>query len=108
MTAQLYTIDDEGEAKAVSLAEYEVWESSIPKESRTALGKRLRTDTVGSVIVATVFLATPIGYFGRRPQLWITIEIGPGHHEEHVYSSHRAAMSGHAKACRDLRKLAKI
>lgn len=96
----IYILDPENNARPVSWQEYDAWEAEIPKENRTALGKRLAVDHFGSVVVVTTFMATPIGYFGRKPQLWITLTIGPGIWEESRYSSHRAALSGHASACK--------
>jgi hypothetical protein len=103
MSVQLYVLNPEGEASPATLAEYDQWEQSIPAESKSAVGKQLKKDFVEGVVVITVFFCTPIGFFGKRPQLWMTMEIGPDHHEEHLYSSHRAALSGHSKAVRDLR-----
>jgi hypothetical protein len=97
---QLYILDSENVARSVSWQEYDAWEETNPKESRTAFGKRLAVNHFGEITVLTVFVSTPIGYFGRKPQLWITLTIGPNIWEESRYSSHRAAMSGHASACK--------
>lgn len=103
MSHTLYILDDDNHAHPVSWGDYEAWEDRIPQEERCALGKRLRVDTIGSVSVATVFLATPIGFYGRKPQLWLTLAVGDGYWEERRYSSHRAAISGHSAACRALK-----
>jgi len=96
----LYILDAENNARPVSWHEYDAWESEIPKENRTAFGKRIAVNHFGTTTVLTVFVSTPIGYFGRKPQLWITLTIGPDVWEESRYSSHRAALSGHASACK--------
>src|SRR6056297_1946976 len=75
MANQLYILDDDHSARPVTWGEYDRWEESLPQEDRCALGKRIRTEISGGVVVTTVFLMTPIGYFGRRPQLWLTMSI---------------------------------
>lgn len=102
-SSQLYILDHDNSPVPVSWGEYERWEERIPPDQRCALGKRLKHETIDGVSVITVFLATPVGYYGRKPQLWITIEAGDGHWSERRYSSHRAAMSGHTAACRSVK-----
>lgn len=103
MSQQLYILNDEYNAVAVSWGSYDEWESRIKREERSVLGKRLRVDTVGNTNVTTYFVSTPIGFYGRKPQLWVTIASG-GTSNERVYSSHRAAINGHLSQVRDLRK----
>lgn len=103
MSQQLYILDDDHNAIPVSWGKYDEWEARIKREDKSVLGMRLRADTVGSTSVTTYFLSTPIGFFGRKPQLWITIASGSNSNER-VYSSHRAAISGHLSEVRDLRK----
>lgn len=95
----VYILDAEGNTQHVSLQEYDKWEEKIPKHERSVLGKKLAVNIVGSVQVITYFICTPIGYYGRKPQLWYTVTSGPDMWVERRYSSHRAAMSGHVKAC---------
>lgn len=99
---QLYILNEENNAVPVSWQEYDAWEESIPKEHRSALGRRIEQTHIGPVMVVTVFVATPIGYYGRKPQLWLTLSVGPEIWEERRYSSHRAALQGHAAACREI------
>lgn len=107
MSQQLYILDDDHQAIPVSWGKYDEWEAHISREDKSVLGKKLRVDTVGSTSVVTYFLSTPIGFFGRKPQLWITIASGSVN-VERVYSSHRAAISGHLNQLRELRKVPAI
>lgn len=99
--AQLYILDDDNNARPVTWGEYDIWEERLAKHERCALGKMLRKDFAGGVAVYTVFLMTCIGYFGRKPQLWLTTTVGDGIFHERRYSSHRAAIQGHLAACRE-------
>ena len=103
MTAQLYILDADNNARPVSWQEYDQWEEQIPEDQRCALGKRIKQDVISGTTIVTFFLATPVGYFGRKPQLWITLALGDGVWDERRYSSHRAAISGHLAACRESR-----
>lgn len=102
--SQLYILDEDNNARPVSWQEYDQWEEQIPKDLRCALGKRIKQDTIDGANIITFFLATPVGYFGRKPQLWLTLVIGTGVWDERRYSSHRAAVSGHLAACREFRQ----
>ncbi len=95
MSQQLYMLDDDNQAIPVSWGKYEEWESRLSRSDKSVLGKKLRSDTVGNSNVTTFFMSTPIGFYGRKPQLWVTIASGPDLFIERVYSSHRAAISGH-------------
>jgi hypothetical protein len=103
MGQQLYILNDESNAIPVSWGAYEEWESRIKREQRSVLGKKLRCDTVGNTSVVTYFISTPIGFYGRKPQLWVTIASGAVNNER-VYTSHRAAINGHLAELRELRK----
>jgi len=103
MSQQLYILDDDHNAIPVSWGKYDEWEARIKREDKSVLGMRLRADTVGNTSVTTYFVSTPIGFFGRKPQLWLTIASG-GNSNERVYSSHRAAINGHLAELRELRK----
>jgi len=107
MSQQLYMLDDDNQAIPVSWGKYEEWESRLSRKDKSVLGKKLRSDTVGNTNVTTFFMSTPIGFYGRKPQLWVTIASGPDLFIERVYSSHRAAISGHLAQIRDLKKLQK-
>lgn len=107
MSQQLYILDDDNQAIPVSWGKYDEWEARIKREERSVLGKKLRVDTVGNTSVVTYFVSTPIGFFGRKPQLWITIASGATNNER-VYSSHRAAIQGHLTEVRELRKVPAI
>jgi hypothetical protein len=102
--SQLYILDQDNIPRPVTWQEYDSWEETIPEDQRCALGRRVKQDMIGEINVITVFLATPIGYFGRKPQLWLTLSIGKNVWEERRYSSHRAAISGHLSACREFRQ----
>lgn len=103
MAQQLYILNENNEPQPVTWGKYDQWEEKLPKDARCALGKRIKTDVIGGVTVVTVFLMCPIGYYGRKPQLWYTLAAGDGIFDERRYSSHRAALQGHASACREYR-----
>jgi hypothetical protein len=108
MSQQLYILDDDNQAIPVTWGKYDEWEARIKREDRSVLGKKLRVDTVGNTSVVTYFVSTPIGFFGRKPQLWITIASGSVN-VERVYSSHRAAISRTPDTkLRELRKVPAI
>jgi hypothetical protein len=107
MSQQLYMLDEDNQAIPVSWGKYEEWESCLNRSEKSVLGKKLRSDTVGNTNVTTFFMSTPIGFYGRKPQLWVTIASGPDLFIERVYSSHRAAISGHLAQIRDLKKAKK-
>ena len=99
--SQLYILDQDNNARPVSWQEYDQWEDQVPKEMRCALGRRIKQDCINNTSIITMFLATPVGFFNRKPQLWLTLVVGPGVWEERRYSSHRAAVSGHLAACKE-------
>ena len=102
MGPQLYILNDDNEAKPVNWGDYQAWEERIRPEDRCALGKLIRKDCVKETVVVTFFLASPSGFHGRSPQCWISIVASPNLHEQHVYSSHRACISGHNSILRKL------
>lgn len=104
MSQQLYILDDDQQAIPVSWGQYEAWESRLKRQDKSVLGKKLRSDTVGNINVTTFFMATAIGFYGRKPQLWVTVIAGPDYFDESVYSSNRAAISGHLAKVRELRR----
>ncbi|KAA1261605.1 hypothetical protein LF1_41560 [Rubripirellula obstinata] len=104
MANQLYILGSDDQPVPVTWAQYDDWEESLSKDARCALGKRLKTNVANGIAITTVFLMTPIGYFGRKPQLWLTMTVGDGVFEERRYSSHRAAMQGHSASCREFRQ----
>ena len=101
---QLYTLDNDGNAVPASWAEYGEWHSRLPDEDRMGIGKLLRKETIGANTIITIFLGAPIGYFHRSPQLWVSLTLGPGKLIEQVYSSTRAALQGHGRTARQLRR----
>ena len=107
MSQQLYILDDDNQAIPICSGKSDEWEARIKREERSVLGKKLRVDDVGNTSVVTYFVSTPIGFFGRKPQLWITIASGATNNER-VYSSHRAAIQGHLTEVRELRKVPAI
>ena len=103
MSQQLYILNEDSNAVPVSWGAYDEWESRIKREQRSVLGKKLREDFVGNTSVVTYFISTPIGFYGRKPQLWVTIASG-GVSNERVYTSNRAAINGHLAQLRELRQ----
>lgn len=95
MNQPLYVLTDDGQAQPATNDQYVAWEDSLPDEQRCALGKRLKTDHVGSVTVASVFILTPIGFHNRKPQLFLTTAFGDGVYAERRYTSLRACLNGH-------------
>lgn len=91
----LYTLADDGHPQPATNDQYVAWEDQLPDEHRCALGKRLKTDHVGSVTVASIFLMTPIGFHNRKPQLFLTTAFGEGVYTERRYTSLRACLNGH-------------
>ena len=98
--SDLYILQEDGNAHPVSASAYSEWEDMLNDNERCCLGKRLKADTVNGTNIITMFLGTPVGHFGRRPQLWVTLALGDGVFSERRYSSHRAALNGHAAECR--------
>jgi len=76
MNNQLYILDPANNAQAVSWQAYDEWEQAIPENERTALGRYVAQESIGTTKVVTIFMATPIGHHNRKPQLWLTLAIG--------------------------------
>jgi hypothetical protein len=103
---QLYTLDEIGQVKPVSWAEYDQWEQSLDPSERCPLGTKLKADILGSATVTSLFSLVPMGYFGHKPQLFLTLTVGEGIWLTSVYTSHRACLSGHRDIFAKVRKLA--
>ena len=106
MKADLYILDDDDTPVPATTSEYNRWEESIPPDERTALGKRIRSETVGTVSIVTVFVANGCGFHGRKPLVFLTMVHGPGTWINRCYSSHRACLSGHRDAVAKARRAA--
>lgn len=104
MSQQLYILDDDNQALPVSWGKYDEWENRLKRDDKSVLGKRVKSTVVGGNSVITYFMSTPIGFYGRKPQLWVTIASGKNLFNERVYSSHRAAISGHLSQVREIKK----
>ncbi len=94
----LYVLDADNNARPVSWSEYDLWEETLPKDERSALGRRLRFDEVGGVSIVTLFVCTPTGFYGRKPQLWITLAVGGGVFEEMRHSNISLTMGTYTDA----------
>ena len=105
MSQQLYILDNDNNAVPVTWGKYDEWEARLRSEERSALGKKIKTENVNGTAVVTYFMGTPIGFYGRKPQLWLTVAAGSDFYNERVYSSHRAAVSGHGHQVRELKKI---
>ena len=105
MSQQLYILDNDNNAIPVTWGKYDEWEGRLSRAEKSVLGKKLRSDNVGNINVTTFFMSTPIGFYGRKPQLWVTFAAGTDFYNERVYSSHRAAVSGHGNQVRELKKI---
>ena len=101
---ELYILNADNVGVPVSWGDYELWHDNLPADQKCNLGKRLKQDTVGDITIATMFLGTPMGFFGRKPQLWVSISLGPNEYAEQVYSSHRACLQGHSRTIRQIKK----
>ena len=101
---ELYILDNDNHPVPVRWGEYEEWHDRLPAGDKCQLGKRLKQDSVGPFTVSTLFMGSPIGFFGRKPQLWLTLTLGPDRYAEQVYSSHRASLQGHARTVRELKR----
>lgn len=101
---QLYTIDSEGITKAVSWAEYDQWEQELLPTERCPLGKKLKVDVVGNTTITTLFCLTPLGFYGHKPQLFMSLAVGEDVWVTSVYTSHRACLSGHRELVNKIKK----
>lgn len=91
----LYILTADNIPVPATLSQYDAWEEAIPREDRCALGKRLAQDTSDGLTVVTMFLACAVGYYGRKPQVFVSLAVGVGVWETSCYTSYRAAMAGH-------------
>lgn len=94
---QLFKLGDDLTAEPVSWGEFAAWEDSIPSRDRCDLGKILRRDFVNGIAVITVFTPVAQGLHHRRGLNWVTLAQGEDFIGSSLYSSHRAAMTGHAR-----------
>lgn len=101
---QFFVVDEGGNAHGTDFAEYDRWHSDLPDDQRIAVGKVMAKTTIGDVTIFTLFFGVAIGLYGRRPQLWLTFTAGREVLRVQLYSSSRAAMSGHSRSCREMRK----
>ena len=102
---QLYILNESNEAVPSTLSEVDAWESAMNPEERSSLGKLIANTAIGNCTVTTLFLASPCGFFGRKPQCWLTITAGHGIYRDSRYSSHRACLAGHIEAVSKAKKL---
>ena len=76
-----------------SLFEWAEW-FERSRDTRT-----LRRDTIGDVLISTVFLALDHAFGGMVPVLWETMIFGGPHDAyQERYTSKDAALAGHARA----------
>ncbi len=91
----LYILTSDGYLAPATLDMFNAWEDEIPEQDRTALGKRLRIDHAGDVTIVSFFIAAPVGWHNRKPQVFLTMSIGKGVWNERRYTSLRACINGH-------------
>ena len=61
--------------------------------------KKVKQDTIGEILVSTVFLSLDHSFGGEKPLLWETMIFG-GEHDQYQdrYSSYEDALKGHQQA----------
>jgi len=101
---QLYIIDGDGITKPATWAEYDQWEQELLPTERCPIGKKLKVDVVGSTTVTTLFCQSPLGFYGHKPQLFMSLAVGEDVWVNSVYTSHRACLSGHRELVAKIKK----
>ena len=71
----------------------------IKWEEENVNQKKVKQDTIGDILVSTVFLALDHGFGSKKPLLWETMIFG-GEHDQYQdrYSSYEDALKGHQQA----------